>query len=239
MSSRRRISSARSWVRIEQPGGFDRGGRLVGEDRQQPQVVRSEPVEAELGQGDHADRHPVVAHRHDEHRFVDVVGARDRASARVGVGVVHQERFAALGDPAGEALADPRVQQGHVDALVRADGAFEGDRHHPIRRLDQVDPRVVVVDDPTGLLDHGPTDLLDRPRPAHPRRGGLEHLELRRATFRLLEQLGVRQRDRGVGRERADERDVGARPDSRMLRDGGQGADHPIVVDQWGHEQAR
>ena len=62
----------------QQPGGLERGGGLVGEDREQPQVVVVELVEAELRERDDADRRLVVAHRHDEHRLVDVVGARDR-----------------------------------------------------------------------------------------------------------------------------------------------------------------
>ena len=88
----------------QQAGRADGGRRLVGEDRQQPQVVRTEPVEAELRQRDDADRRAVVAHRHDEHRLVDVVGPDDRRAARVAVGVLDEDRLAVLRDPAGEAL---------------------------------------------------------------------------------------------------------------------------------------
>ena len=42
------------------------------------QVVEVELVQTELRQRDHADDRVVVAHRDDEHRFVDIVGSRDR-----------------------------------------------------------------------------------------------------------------------------------------------------------------
>ena len=64
---------------------------------------------------------PVVAHRDDEHRLVDVVGPGDRRAARIAVRVVDQDRLAVLGDPAGEALAELAGEQRQVDLLVRAD----------------------------------------------------------------------------------------------------------------------
>ena len=103
-------------------------------------------------------------------------------------------------------------QQRHVDVLVGAEAALEGDRDDRVRELDQVDPGVVVVDDPVGLLDDGPGDLLDRDGPAHPGGRGLEHLELGRPGSGLLEQLGVGQGDRGVRRQGRDEGHVAARP---------------------------
>jgi hypothetical protein len=196
----------------QQPVRADGRGCLVGEDRQQPQVVRAELAEAELRQRDDPDRRTVVAHRDDQHRLVDVVRSDDRLPARVAVRVLDQQRLAVLGDPAGEALAEAARQQGHVDVLVGTDPAFEGDRDDAIRRIDQVDPGVVVVDDPARLLDDGPADFLGRPAPAHPRRRGLQDLELSGARLGLLEQLGVGQRDRRMGGERRDERDVAARP---------------------------
>ena len=199
----------------QQPGRPDGGRGLVGEDRQEPQVVRREPVEPELGQGDDPDRRAVVAHRHDQHRLVDVVGPGDRRAARVAVGVVDEDRLAVLGDPAGEALAELAGEQLHVDLLVGADPALEGDRDDVVGRLDDVDPGVVVVDDPARLLDDRRADLLDRRRAAHPGRRRLEDLELGGPGDGLLEQLGVGQGDRGVRRERAHERDLAARPRPR------------------------
>ena len=107
----------------------------------------------------------VVAHRHDEHRFVDVVGAGDRLAPRIGVGVVDEQRLAVLRDPAREALAEPAAQQVQVDLLVRPDAALERDRDDLVGRLEQVHPRVVVIDDPAGLLDDRPADGLDRVSP--------------------------------------------------------------------------
>ena len=98
--------------------------------------------------------------------------------------------------------------------------------------LDQVHPGVVVVDDPAGLLDDGPADLLDRAGPAQPRRGGLEHAQLGGPRLGLLEELGVGQRDGRVRRERRDEGDVAARPVARLVGDGGQRPDDPVVVDE-------
>ena len=72
----------------QQARRLDRGGRLVGEDREQPQVVVVELVEAQLGERDDADGGLVVAHRDDEHGLVDLVGARDGLPARVVVRVV-------------------------------------------------------------------------------------------------------------------------------------------------------
>ena len=169
---------ARPWLRSSEVRRLEGGRGLVGEDREELEVVAVELAEPELGQRDDPDHPLVVAHRHHEHRFVHVVGARDRLAARVGVGVVHQQRDAMLGDPAGEALAEPAAEQVEVHVLVGADPALEGDRHDLVGPLHHVDPGVVVVDDAAGLLDHGPADLLDRGRPAHPRRGGLEDGEM-------------------------------------------------------------
>ena len=151
-------------------------------------------------------------------------------ATRVAVRVVDHDRLAVLGDPAGEPFAEPAGQQRHVDLLVGADAALEGDRHHPVGRLEEIDPGVVVVDDPAGLLDDDPADLLDADRAAHPCRGGLQHLELGGAPLGLLEQLGVGDGDRGVRRQGRDERHVAAGPGTRLTGDGGQRPDDPIVV---------
>ena len=182
----------------QQPGRPDRGRRPVGEDRQDPQIVGVEPVEAELGQGDHADDRSVVAHRHDQHRLVHVVGPFDRLSAGIRVGVVDQDRFTVLGDPTCEPDAELAREQAHVHLLVGADATLERDRDDVVRRLHDVHPGVVVLDDPGGLVHDDLADLLDRPRQAHPLRGRLEDLELGGPFDRLLEQLGVGQGDRGM-----------------------------------------
>ena len=116
-----------------------------------------------------------------------------------------------LGDPAGEAFAELAGEERQVDELVGADPPLEGDRDD-VRAFHEVDPGVVVVDEPAGLLDDRAPDLIGRRRTAESRRRRLQHLELGGPGDRLLEQLGVGQRDRGVGREGRDERDVAARP---------------------------
>ncbi len=145
----------------EQPRRLERGRGLVREDRQQLLVLGAELAQPELRERDHADDRPVVAHRDDEHRFVDVVGPFDRHAAWVGVGIVHEERLAVERDPASEALTHLAAQEIEVDIVVGADHALEGDRDDVAERLDQVHPGVVVVDDAAGLLDDGPPDLLD------------------------------------------------------------------------------
>ena len=90
----------------------------------------------------------------------------------------------------------------------------------------------MVVDDPARLLDDRPADLLGRPVPAHPGGRGLEDLELGGPCLGLLEQLGIGEGDRGVGREGRDERDVAARPGPRLAGDRRQRADDPVVVDE-------
>ena len=136
-----------------------------------------------------------------------------------------------LGDPAREALAEAAAQELHVDLFVRPDRPLERDRDD-VRQLDEVDPGVVVIDDPACLLDDGPADLGDRGGPAEPRRGRLEDRELGGLRLGLLEQFGIRERDRRVGRERRDEGDVAARPVARIAGDRGQRADDAIVVDE-------
>ena len=85
-----------------------------------------------------------------------------------------EQRPSVLGDPAGEALAELAAQQLHVDLLVRPDRALERDRQDVVRLLDEIDPGIVVIDDPARLLDDGPADLVDRSRRGSggPRRPG-------------------------------------------------------------------
>ena len=155
------------------------------------------------------------------------------------VRVVDEQRLAVLGDPAGEPLADPAAQEVEVDVLVRADPTLEGDRHDLVRRLDEIDPGVVVVDDPARLLDDGPPDALDGRRAAQPAGCGLQDLELGGSRLGLLEELRVAERDAGVRRERRQERDVAVGPLARLEGHRRQRADHPVVVDQRRDEVAR
>ena len=125
-----------------------------------------------------------------------------------------------------------QVRRCHVDVLVGADPSLERDRDDLVGWLDEVDPGVVVVDDPARLLDDRPADLLGRPVPAHPGGGGLEDLELGGPRLGLLEQLGIGEGDRRMRREGRDERDVAARPVPRLAGDRRQRAEHPVVVDE-------
>ena len=183
----------------QQAGRLDGGGRLVGEDGQDPQVVVVEAAEPELGQRHDPDRDAVVAHRHDDHRLVDVVGPGDGRATRVGVGVVDEDRLArvAATQPV-KPSPEPTAEQVHVDLLVRADPALEGDGHDLVGQLDEIHPGVVVVDDPARLLDDDPPDPLDRRGPAEAAGGGLQGGQLGGSCLGPREQLGVGQGDPGV-----------------------------------------
>ncbi len=137
-----------------------------------------------------------------------------------------------LGDPPREALAEGAREERHVDLVIGPHAALEGDRHDPVGRLDEIDPRVVVVDDPVGLLDDRAADLFDRAGLAQAGGCRLEDLELGGPGDGLLEQLGVRQRDRGMRRQGGDERHVAARPAAWLTGHRRQGADDPVVVHQ-------
>ena len=230
MSSSRRSSPARSCDRSSSRADSIAGRRLIGQDREHAQVVLVELVQTELGQGDDPEGRLVVAHRHDEHGFLDLLGARDGRAAWIVVRVADEQRPAVLGHPAGEALSEPAAKEFEVDLLVGAHRPFEGDRDDGVRFLHEVDPGIVVIDDPAGLLDDRPADLVDRGRATEPRGGGLEHGQLGGPRLRLGEQLGVGQRDRGMRGERGDERDVAVGPRPRLTSHRHQGPDDLVVV---------
>ena len=114
------------------PRRLHRGGGLVGENREHPDVRVVELAQAELREGDDAGDALVVAHGDDDHRLVDIVGAGDRLAARVRAGVGHQERPAVRGDPAGEPLADLLVEVAEGDLPVDR-VAGRGDRNEVVR----------------------------------------------------------------------------------------------------------
>ncbi len=162
----------------QQPRRSDRDGGLIGQDREDLQVVLGERIESELGQTDDADDLPVVADRHDEHRFVDVVGARDRPAAGIAAGLADQQRLTVDGDPAGEAFSVTTGQTREIDRVVRAASAGRDDGGQTVPRFTQVEPRVVVLDDPAELLEHGSADIFRGMCEGHPGRGRLHDLEL-------------------------------------------------------------
>ena len=160
-----------------------KGGRgLVGEDHQQPEVVVVELVEAQLREGDHADERIVMPHGHDQHRFVDVVGTGDGGGARIAPDIADPERQAVAGDPAGQPQTHLRPEDVEIDLVVGTDAALERDWHEVIGLLEQVDARVVVIDDALRLLDHGPAHLGGAEARAHPLGRALQHQQLAGAT---------------------------------------------------------
>ena len=188
----------------DRPRRFDRGGGLVGQDREDSHVGEVELVEAQLGERDHAGDPLVVAHRDDEHRLLDLVGARDRHPARIRVGVGDQERPSVGGDPAGEALAHLEAKLLEPDRLV-AVVAGGHDRDQVVGLLDDVDPAGVVVHDRPDLVDHRLGDVADGGAAGHPGGGALGHLELGDpALGRLAGLVDLRPHRPQVGRHAID-----------------------------------
>ena len=193
MSSRRRSSPARSWVRVSSRADSTAVAAWSARIVRSRRSSGAEPVEAELRQRDDPDRR----RRRSASARRASIRRRRRCPAIV---APRGSLFASLTRSGSPCWATQPVkpspsrqrQELHVDLLVGADPALERDRHDPVGRLDEVDPGVVVVDDPARLLDDRPADLLDRRRAAHPGRGGLEDLELGGPRLGLLEQLGVR-----------------------------------------------
>ncbi len=161
----------------QEAGRLHRGRGVVGQDREESEVVGRELAQAELAEGDDPDRPLVVTHRDDQHRLVDLVGPGDRLPAWVTVRVVDPERHAMLGHPAGEALAEAAAEDVGIHDVVLPHPTLEGDRHDLVA-LQHVDPGVVVFDDPADLLDDGPSDGLDVRGPVHPRRRRPEDLQV-------------------------------------------------------------
>ncbi len=204
--------AGKAFAASQQAGRLEGRRRLVRQDEQKALVVLVELVEAELRKGDHPDDIAVVAHRHDEHRLVDVVGPWNVGAARVEIRVVDEKRNAVLGHPARETLPELAAKQREVDLLVGADHALEGDRDDVASRLEHVDPGVVVVDDLAGLLDDRPADGFNAARPAEARRCRLEHAQVGGSLLGLRDQIGVLEGDRGVRPESRDEGHVALLP---------------------------
>ena len=113
-------------------------------------------------------------------------------------------------------MPEARPEEAEVDLLVLADPALEGDRDDVAAGLQEIDPGVVIFDDPASLLDDRPTDLGDPAGPAEPGRCRLEHGELGRPQLRPRKELAVLQGDRGMCSESGDEIDIAARPVARL-----------------------
>ncbi len=96
----------------------------------------------------------------------------------IAAGVAEQQRLAVDGDPAGEAFSVATGQTRQIDRVVRAASAGRHDGDEAVTLLTQMEPRVVIVDDPAELLEHGSADLFRGMCEGHPGRGRLHDLEL-------------------------------------------------------------
>ena len=133
----------------------DRLRRVAGEDRHRLEVVGAELVDAELAERDDTDGSALVDHRHDEHRFVDIIGPLDREPAVIGQRIVDEERFAALGHHAGERarpdvdLERSRKSPSPSSRSVNATGSQTRSPSRP------VDADVVILGERARLGDDG------------------------------------------------------------------------------------
>src|SRR4029079_18100713 len=99
-------------------------------------------------------------------------------------------------------MPEPRPEEVEVDLLVGADAALERDRDEIAGRLEDVDPGIVVVDDPAGLLDDGPPARVSPRGRAEAGGGGVEDSELAGEEGRDRLVAGRRRVHCGRGRRR-------------------------------------
>ena len=104
--------------------------------------------------------------------------------------------------------------------------------HELVDALEEIDPRVVVVDDGADLLDDRPADRGDALGPVHPGRRRLDDRHLGGPRLEVLEQLGVPEGQRDVDPEGGHDLDVLDRPLARGERGGRQRADEASAVDE-------
>ncbi len=181
-----------------------RRGSLVRQRGEDPDVGEVELRQAQLGERDHAGDPLVVAHGDDDHRLLQVVRARDRHAAGVGVGVGNQEGPAVGSHPAGEALTHLEAQVLQGDRLV-AVLAGRDDGHQRVGLLEDVDAAGVVVDDRPDLVGHGLGDLADGGPAGHAGRSPLGDLQLGDPALRgLLRLVHLRLGCRELGRSPGD-----------------------------------
>ena len=214
--------------RPDRAGRLDRRGGLVGQDREDSDVGEIELVKAQLRERDHARHSLVVPHRHDDHRFLELVRAGDRHAPRVGVRVGHEQRAAVGGDPAGEPFAHLQAEVLESDRLVAVVTGGH-DRDEVVGLAQDVDPAGVVVDDRPDLVGHGLRDGADGRAAGHPGRGALGDLQLGHPTLgRLagLDDLGLHHRHLGGGAH--DLRAPAGQPDD----DEAESEAHPADGDQ-------
>ena len=197
-SSRRRWPARRSsssCLLALDPGpvvGVDQGlGGVAGEDREGRLVVGPEAIPAKPGNDDHALDPAGVGDRDEQHRLRSV-DRPDHHPARIAVRLRHEQGLVVLGDPAGQALADPAAKHLGPNVGDAHERALEGDRlAHPALVVDPVDPDVVEVDQVARLGHDRLADRANIVQAVEPAAEGLDRAQAGRQVMRLGSQPGV------------------------------------------------
>jgi hypothetical protein len=158
----RRRGLRRLALGLEELRVADGDRRVRGQHLEQPPVLLVELPVPEARQHDRADRLGPGQHRHRQHGFEDVVGARDHDGEVDLAGVGREQALLRGGHPPRDALAHLGGEV--VDrllAVLGGDVAAERDRQQrPSVGLEHVHAAVVVVDDRAELGRDGGADLL-------------------------------------------------------------------------------
>ena len=156
-------------------------GRVAGEHLEQPQVVRVELVEAELGDDDRSDHARPVVQRHSQERLVDRLRARDRLRELTLRGVAGEDRVTSGHDVAGDAGAHLDLQHVHRPRGRRRKVTAKGDRHHVVA-VDHEHAAVVVIDQRPQLVRDHVADLAHVVEAVELAAQALQHLHVRDRT---------------------------------------------------------
>jgi hypothetical protein len=146
---------------------------------EQPEVVRVELVEPELGDDDHAGHPGPVLERDREERLLDVRRTLDPLAELVIRRVTDEERGARLGDPARDPAADlGRQEQGGIGRRGSGEIAAKRERHE-IVLVPEEHTAVVVVEELAELVRDREADLDDVVQTGELPGEALEHLQVR------------------------------------------------------------
>jgi hypothetical protein len=159
---------------------------LRADDLGQSQVRGVEGVATEAEQLDDTHDRVLMAHRHDDHRFVDRLSALDLAGPRIVRHVVDDLGHARHRDVTAQALAQLEADQ--IGKLVVVVGRLAGQLHRlerPPVRGKHVEAQAVPVDDRFDLARDGLGDVPDRTRAAELPRERLDALQLLAPTQRV------------------------------------------------------
>ena len=211
----------RAFQLLDQPGVGDRDRGLVGQAAEDRLVDRVERVALVAVDLDRPERALVADDRGDD-QVADAGGDRELVGLadvdEVGGQVVPGRDDPSLGHrPAGQALAQAQAGPAHRRALRLGQPGVVGRHEHTLDRVELVDDRAVGPEQPERLVDDaleqvaGFADGRDPGRDLAERMLGLgATLDDRPGELELLHQVGVADRDRGLGGEGGQDLEVRA-----------------------------